>query len=93
MAAQTGTRPLYSCQSGPDLYSSTDAACEGGTVLAVTGHVWTAKPSDVDSLPLYRCKAGTDRFLSLLADCEGQTMDKQLGYTLVAVPTVTAVFQ
>jgi hypothetical protein len=92
MAAQTGTQPLYSCQAGTDVYSSTDAACEGGTALAVTGHVWTAKPSDVDSLPLYRCKAGTDRFLSLLADCEGQTMDKQLGYTLAAVPNVTAVF-
>ncbi|WP_433379310.1 LamG domain-containing protein [Actinoplanes sp. CA-142083] len=92
LAADPATQRLLSCQDGIDQFLSTDAACEGKSVLASVGRIWPEAPPGLDSRPIYRCRINTDTFVSLDAACEGQVVDKQLGYVLTSVPAVTAVF-
>jgi hypothetical protein len=93
LTAEAGTQPLFNCVSGIDQFASTDPACEGKTVLARLGEIWTQAPTLQPSRPIYRCRVTTtDSFASLEADCEGQTLDRQLGYVLTTVPDILPIF-
>jgi hypothetical protein len=94
LTPEPGTRPLLSCVDGFDWFVSTDPACEGRTLLAPIGNVWTEAPTGRDSRPIYRCRFNnTDSFVSLDAGCEGLTGDRQqLGYVLSDLPDVTPTF-
>jgi hypothetical protein len=84
MRQYAGTTALYSCQDTSGLFSSTDAACEGATVLRRVGYLWTAAPTGVTaSAELFRCRATRgDRFDSRDPTCEGQTVERSLGYVV-----------
>ncbi|MEU4746621.1 LamG-like jellyroll fold domain-containing protein, partial [Actinosynnema sp. NPDC023658] len=90
MAGLPDTTPLMLCRDGGDSFASTDAACEGKTVVGSQGHIWTVAPAG-PSRPLYRCR-GTDSFVAQDPGCAGYPMEKQLGYVLVDAPTEAAVF-
>jgi hypothetical protein len=76
------TRSLYACTTGTDGFTSTDAGCEGSTVLGEIGKVYTRQPTNVATMPIYRCNDGRDRFESRRSDCEGASKEQLLGYTL-----------
>jgi hypothetical protein len=84
LRAAAGTTALYSCQDANGLFSSTDAGCEGQTVLRRVGYLWTAAPTDVTaSAELFRCRASRgDRFDSRDPTCEGQTVERSLGFVV-----------
>ncbi|MDX8146929.1 LamG domain-containing protein [Lentzea sp. BCCO 10_0061] len=96
LTAQPGTRPLYSCRNGSyDQFVSTDAACEGKTVLSTLGSIWTEAPEGLESRALYRCTlpgGDGDGMVSNAENCEGHPAER-LGYALTAAPGVTAVFE
>ena len=79
-----GSTALLSCQTAEDTYSSTDPACEGGTVLRRIGFVWSAPPTDLGvSTELFRCRTvAGDRFDSTDPGCEGGTRDRSLGFVV-----------
>ncbi|MFI6077372.1 LamG domain-containing protein [Actinoplanes sp. NPDC051343] len=91
LTSPAGTQPLMSCRDGQDLFASTDAACEGRTVVNVVGTLWPTAPS-APNRPIYRCRAGRESFVSVDSGCEGAVVDRQLGYVLTDVPATTAVF-
>jgi hypothetical protein len=81
LVQQTGTTALMQCKAGEDTFSSTDAACEGKTVVGTTGFVWTAPPDGIQTRPLFRCRASwNELFDTGDPNCEGQTKETQLGY-------------
>ncbi|WP_061989646.1 LamG domain-containing protein [Amycolatopsis regifaucium] len=86
--AQPNTRVLYSCQSGTDFFTSTDAACEGKTKIGEIGSVYTQQPTNIPTIPVYRCTSSTGHFDSRQADCGGATQESLLGYTLAYAPLV-----
>ncbi|MEV4315644.1 LamG domain-containing protein [Actinocrispum sp. NPDC049592] len=90
LVQQPDSTPLMLCRNGNDSFASTDAACEGKTVVGSQGYVWTVAPAG-PSQPIYRCK-GTDSFISADPGCAGYPMEKQLGYVLVNAPADAAVF-
>jgi hypothetical protein len=92
LVAQAGTQPLMSCQDDTDQFVSTDPNCEGKTVLANIGQVWTAAPAVGTSWPIYRCIVNGQRYVSKAANCEGYTMDRQIGYVMASQPDVAPVF-
>jgi hypothetical protein len=92
LVAQAGTQPLMSCQDDTDQFVSTDPNCEGRTVLANIGQVWTAAPAVGTSWPIYRCIVNGQRYVSKAANCEGYTMDRQIGYVMASQPDVAPVF-
>lgn len=80
---------LFACRDGADVFSSTDPACEGRTVIDWSGQVWTSPPVGVQSwVRLFACRAtdtgtGTgERFDSLDPACDGGTLDHPLGYLI-----------
>ncbi|WP_350277692.1 LamG-like jellyroll fold domain-containing protein [Kribbella sp. HUAS MG21] len=76
-----GTTPWMLCRDGSDSFTSSDAACEGKTVVAVSGYGWTdAAPGRVE---VFRCRASWgELFDSRDAGCEGQahTLVRSIGY-------------
>ncbi|WP_236004653.1 LamG domain-containing protein [Amycolatopsis pittospori] len=86
--AQPNTRVLYSCQSGADFFTSTDAACEGKTKLGEIGSVYTQQPTNIPTIPVYRCTSSSGHFDSRQAGCGGATQESLLGYTLAYAPLV-----
>lgn len=91
------TRPagaifLYSCAQGVDQFVSTDASCEGKTVIGTLGTIYAQPPAGVASRPLQRCVYAGQRFTSTTGNCEGQTPDGDLGYILANPSTTTAEF-
>jgi hypothetical protein len=76
------TTMLHACQDGTDAFTSTDAACEGATVVGDVGLVYTVAPTNIPTMPVYRCLGGADRFESRSATCEGGTQQKLLGYSV-----------
>jgi hypothetical protein len=91
LTSPAGTQRLMSCRDGQDMFASTDAACEGRTVIGAVGSIWPDAPGGPNRA-IYRCKVGTDSFVSLDEGCEGATVDRQLGYVLVGAPADAAVF-
>lgn len=91
LTSTVDTQPLMSCRDGQDLFASTDAACEGKTVVGSVGRIWPDAPG-APNRAIYRCRLGTDSFVSVDAGCEGATVDRQLGYVLAGVPADAAVF-
>ncbi|WP_410584006.1 LamG domain-containing protein [Amycolatopsis sp. lyj-108] len=87
-SAQPHTRVLYSCQSGTDFFTSTDAACEGKTKISEIGSVYTQQPTNIPTIPVYRCTSAAGHFDSRQADCGGATQEALLGYTLAYAPLV-----
>lgn len=83
-----GMVPLLICRSGADVFSSTDATCEGGEVVERAGAIWSAPPAGLASAPLLRCRVtgGGERFDSLDPGCEGQQVESTLGYVLTRLP-------
>lgn len=81
---QPGTVSLMQCAAGEDLFTSTQADCEGAKVVYWMGQLWSAPPPDVASRELFRCKvvATGDRFDSIDSACEGQIVDRSLGYVI-----------
>jgi hypothetical protein len=93
LVSQAGTRPLLSCANDFDKFLSTDATCDGKTVLGTIGEIWTAPPAGMISQPLYRCVfPGVDTITANSSDCYGGTVDTLLGYTLATLPVVTPAF-
>jgi hypothetical protein len=87
-----GTLPLMQCRVGGDVFSSTDAGCEGQQVLARSGYVYTDPPAGQPALAIYRCTTGDgEHFDSTDAGCEGQHTEGRLGYT-EAKATLTRYF-
>ncbi|MFI7150159.1 LamG-like jellyroll fold domain-containing protein [Nonomuraea sp. NPDC050022] len=87
IAQLPGTTALMSCQDGTDTFSSTDAACEGKTVVGRIGFIWTSPPQGLPGAPgatgkeLFRCRASwNELFDSGDPACEGQTLDRSLGF-------------
>jgi hypothetical protein len=91
LTSPAGTQPLMSCRDGQDMFASTEAACEGKTVIGAVGSIWPDPPG-APNLAIYRCRVGADSFVSVDAGCEGATLDRQLGYVLTGAPTDAAVF-
>ncbi|GLH95300.1 hypothetical protein Pa4123_05720 [Phytohabitans aurantiacus] len=88
----TGAMFLYSCVQGVDQFVSTDAGCEGKTVIGTLGTVYAQPPAGVDSRPLKRCVFSGQRFTSTVGNCEGHAFDGDLGYILANPSTTTAEF-
>lgn len=88
------TAALHICQTGADVFTSLDAACEGKTRLSGGGRVYTSPPEGLASKPLNRCLENntTNRFDSTSATCGGHQLEQQLGYVLESVPTVVPTF-
>lgn len=82
---QSGTRLLYSCQAGADMFTSTDAVCGGQVSLGAVGRVYVDPPVDVPTVPIHRCRAGTDRFDSRTG-CGSTVEEELLGYTAAYAP-------
>jgi hypothetical protein len=82
LVAQPGTQPLMSCVNGVDTFVSLDTACEGKTVVAGLGHIWSQPPADAESQVIYRCSINGESFVSMADGCEGFTFDRPLGYVL-----------
>lgn len=81
----TGTRMLYRCQFGADVFTSAALNCEGHTLLGEIGPVYAAQPASPATVPLYRCNTSKDHFESLDAGCEGvqgAVREATLGYTV-----------
>jgi hypothetical protein len=91
LTSPAGTQRLMSCRDGQDMFASTDAACEGKTVIGAVGSIWPDPPG-APNHAIYRCKVGTDSFVSVDDACEGATVDRRLGYVLAGVPADAAVF-
>jgi hypothetical protein len=78
-----GRTALWRCQMGRDTFLSTDAGCEGQTVVGWLGQIWTAPPAEFASLELLRCRtAAGELFESTNPGCEGQTLVGSLGYVV-----------
>ncbi len=78
-----GTRMLYECAVGTDHgFVSTDAGCEGQTMMGPLGWAWT-HPFE-GAVALYRCRVGegSSHFVSTDPGCEGQVSEGLLGYAL-----------
>lgn len=84
-----GTQALRSCMGDSDEFTSTDAACEGKTVVASLGYVYTEPPADVATVPLYRCAVNGQKFVSRSATCDGYTVDRLLGHIPTAPPVLS----
>ena len=81
---EPGTRTLYSCRTGTDMFTSTDPACGGQVPLGEVGQVYVAPPTDTAAMPIYACTTAQDRFDSRQqAGCTGATV---LGYTAAYAP-------
>ena len=81
--AEEGTLPFYSCQSGEDVFSSTSTTCEGRTVLARLGHIYSAPPAGHPAVAVFRCKTTAgEHFDSANPTCGGVTVEGRLGYVL-----------
>lgn len=92
MTQLPGTTALLRCRDGIDVFSSTDAACEGKTVVRRIGYVWTSPPPTVPGAPaavgseLFRCRADWgDLFDSRDPGCEGQTRERSLGFVAIGL--------
>lgn len=79
-ATDPNTARLYSCKQGEDHFSSTQADCEGATLLSEIGAIYAVKPANVAVIGLYRCSNGVQRFDSTAENCEGSIFQKQLGW-------------
>jgi hypothetical protein len=85
LTSQAGTATLRDCTDGADAFTSTDAACEGKTVVSTTGRIWSAPPQGVGAYAeLLRCTttSGGERFDSTDPGCEGNNLDRSLGYVV-----------
>lgn len=92
-SAEAGTVPWYACRTGSDVFSSLDAACEGGTRVASLGRIWTTPPAGVPTNELSRCvQNGTTNRYDSTAACEGHQFQQRLGYLLRTPPTVVPTF-
>ncbi|GAB3883158.1 hypothetical protein GCM10029964_042010 [Kibdelosporangium lantanae] len=80
---ESDTRKLYSCKvtTSDDHFTSTDAKCEGQTVVGTMGYIFTAKPAGASN-PLYRCTYNGGHFDSISASCEGYHQEFLLGYLI-----------
>jgi hypothetical protein len=90
LVAQPGTQPLMSCVNGVDTFVSLDAGCEGKTVVASMGHIWTE--ASAERRAIYRCSINGESFVSMDDGCEGFTFDRPLGYVLSDIPDTAPVF-
>ncbi|MCT2587914.1 LamG-like jellyroll fold domain-containing protein [Actinophytocola gossypii] len=79
-----GTHVLYACQTGTDLFTSTDAACGGQVFLGEIGLVHTTPPEHAATVPIYRCATDGDRFDAV--DCGAATEEVVLGYAAAYAP-------
>jgi hypothetical protein len=86
LIAIPGTHQLFNCRNGMDLFVSTDAGCEGKTVISSNGWAWTEPPDGVPSAPIYRCVADNQLFVAMSESCEFQTLDRALGHLVTVVP-------
>lgn len=83
LTSRSGATALWTCRTGTETFSSTQADCEGATVVRWTGYVWTTPPEGTSAAELFRCRtAAGDRFDSRDPGCERQTFDRSLGYLL-----------
>ncbi|WP_370942830.1 LamG-like jellyroll fold domain-containing protein [Amycolatopsis sp. cg5] len=82
LAVMEGTVPLRTCKDGTDIFSSTDANCEGKTQVKVSGWIWTSPPAGVENKAVYRCATNTEseRFDSSDPACAGNRVLGLLGY-------------
>jgi len=80
---ESDTRKLYSCKvtTSDDHFTSTDAKCEGQTVVGTMGYIFTAKPAGASN-PLYRCTYNGGHFDSISSSCEGYHTEFLLGYLI-----------
>nr|WP_090013724.1 serine/threonine-protein kinase [Lentzea albidocapillata] len=81
---EANTKPLYSCvvNNSEDRMTSASPTCEGQQRYGgVLGYIFTAKPSDVNTLVLHRCNMGGHHFDSV-AGCEGYTKEFVQGWVL-----------
>jgi hypothetical protein len=86
MQGGEGRVVLRSCLDGADSFVSTDAACEGRTVVRAIGWIWAAPPADHASRELFRCRASWgDLFESTHPGCEGQTVVASIGFVLTGL--------
>ncbi|QQQ77416.1 LamG domain-containing protein [Saccharothrix sp. 6-C] len=91
--AAPGTVPLYSCQSGVDMFSSLDPACEGGTRIASLGRIFATPPAGAPTDELSRClETGTTNRFDSIGNCEGHQVQQRLGYLLRTPPAVVPTF-
>ncbi|WP_432856740.1 LamG domain-containing protein [Amycolatopsis sp. CA-161197] len=89
----SGIQAITSCVTDTDQFVSTDALCEGKTVIGTTGRLWTAAPAGVVANPIYRCVSPAgESMISTVATCEGWSVDKLLGYALDKVPDDAPAF-
>ncbi|MGH3713888.1 MAG: LamG domain-containing protein [Micromonosporaceae bacterium] len=82
--APAGTTTLRTCADAAGRYfSSVQPDCEGGSLVAYNGNIWTSPPADLPSAELYRCvDAAGNRFDSTDPWCDGDGNQLQvtLGY-------------
>lgn len=85
---QAGTRRLYGCSNGADVYASVDVTCAGTTKVSDLGWAYTSAPTGIPTVALYACRSTTVRFDSNDPTCDGLTrVDTQpMGYAIAYVP-------
>jgi len=79
--ALSGMTGLYSCSISGTHFSSQDSACEGFTVLALDGYIYSS--AHVGALPLFRCRSSIGHFDTQSVTCEnyvGAVNERTLGY-------------
>jgi hypothetical protein len=90
-----GGKPLYECVAAgtSDQFMSNGADCDGYTVQAQAGYLYSAPPAGIPTLPVYRCFVNGDHIISQSAACEGYQPSGLLGYTQAAAapPPSTAL--
>ncbi|SMD27515.1 Concanavalin A-like lectin/glucanases superfamily protein, partial [Kibdelosporangium aridum] len=90
MEAEPGTQTLMSCMDGQDQFLSTDANCDGKTVVRPVGRIWTQAPEGRSSKELLTCKVASGamagQLFAVTSSCEGHTQVASLGYVLMSVP-------
>ncbi|MGW0522977.1 LamG-like jellyroll fold domain-containing protein [Crossiella sp. NPDC003009] len=83
------TVTLYSCLTGQDQFTSTEAGCEGFRRLAALGAIYRTPPPGEPTVPLMRCRTDTgEHFESVHADCEGKSVEFRLGHMRAYAPLV-----
>jgi hypothetical protein len=84
------TAALSGCASGPDHFLSLSTSCEGQTVGAIEGYIYSAPPTSGASSALYSCLSASttteDHFASTSPACGGAVSLGLLGYVLDSAP-------
>src|SRR4029077_13719349 len=82
-APAADTLVLMQCRAGADIFSSTDANCEGQQTVTMSGFIYANPPAGQPTMAVYRCTTGVgEHFDSSDVNCEGQHTEARLGYAL-----------